>query len=330
MRHVIILEASLSEPRTPAQYLVPIISCVTCHHLSGATWPASRHRTTGQRWQTNGGQRWSTVEDHRSTTCQPVNSRHTSITRAEDLIDQRVKVIRCDNRTEFKNKEMNQFCEIKGSGPNWLFDIDALTKLMNYKPFVAGNQSNGNVGTKACDDAGKARMETSSDKDYILLPLWTADPPFSQSSKSSSDAGFKELRELAYVNAARHNLLLPLKVNAARRNLQLLVNVNDVEGRYGLLANATIFEELTRIGYEKLSQNLTFYKEFFSPQWEFLIHTIFQCLSANTTAWNEFSSTIASAIICLATNQKFNFSKYIFESMVKNLENVSGKFFMYP
>ncbi|GJX28662.1 hypothetical protein Tco_0236741 [Tanacetum coccineum] len=44
---------------------------------------------------------------------------------------------------------------------------------------------------------------------------------------------------------------------------------------------------------------------------------------------NEFSSTIASAIICLATNQKFNFSKYIFESMVKNLDNV-GKFLMYP
>ncbi|GKB53173.1 hypothetical protein Tco_0903926, partial [Tanacetum coccineum] len=38
---------------------------------------------------------------------------------------------------------------------------------------------------------------------------------------------------------------------------------------------------------------------------------------------------MASAIICLATNQKFNFSKYIFESMVKNLDNV-GKFLMYP
>ncbi|GJS74403.1 putative ribonuclease H-like domain-containing protein [Tanacetum coccineum] len=258
------------------------------------------------------------------------------ITRVENLIDQRVKVIRCDNRTEFKNKEMNQFCErkgikrefsvartpqqngvaerknrtlieaartmladsklpttfwaeavntacyvqnrvlvtkphnktpyelflgrkpalgfmrpfgcpvtilntidhlgkfdgkadegffvgysinskafrvfnsrtriveenlhvqfsentpnIAGSGPNWLFDIDALTKSMNYKPVVAGNQSNGNAGTKACDDAGKARMETVPGKDYILLPLWTADPPFSQSSKSSSDAGFK-------------------------------------------------------------------------------------------------------------------------------------------
>ncbi|GJV58923.1 putative ribonuclease H-like domain-containing protein, partial [Tanacetum coccineum] len=42
-----------------------------------------------------------------------------------------------------------------GSEPNWLFDIDALTKSMNYKPVVAGNQSNGSSGTKACDNAGK-------------------------------------------------------------------------------------------------------------------------------------------------------------------------------
>ncbi|GKD02897.1 putative ribonuclease H-like domain-containing protein [Tanacetum coccineum] len=80
---------------------------------------------------------------------------------------------------------------INRSGPNWLFDIDALTKSMNYKPVVAGNQSNGNAGTKACDDAGKSKMETVPGKDYILLPLWTADLPFSQSSKSSPDAGFK-------------------------------------------------------------------------------------------------------------------------------------------
>ncbi|GJX83731.1 putative ribonuclease H-like domain-containing protein, partial [Tanacetum coccineum] len=39
-----------------------------------------------------------------------------------------------------------------GNGPNWLFDIDALTKSVNYKPVVAGNQSNGNAGTKACNN----------------------------------------------------------------------------------------------------------------------------------------------------------------------------------
>ncbi|GJX24557.1 putative ribonuclease H-like domain-containing protein [Tanacetum coccineum] len=32
-----------------------------------------------------------------------------------------------------------------GSGPNWLFDIDALTKSINYKPVIAGNLSNGSA-----------------------------------------------------------------------------------------------------------------------------------------------------------------------------------------
>ncbi|GJV71653.1 hypothetical protein Tco_1491648 [Tanacetum coccineum] len=111
---------------------------------------------------------------------------------------------------------------------------------------------------------------------------------------------------------------------SVRRDLQL-EDANGVD----CLPNATIFEQLTLMGYEKLSQKLTFYKAFFSPQWKFLIHTILQCLSAKTTAWNEFSSTMASAIICLANNQKFNFSKYIFESMMKNLDS-AVKFLMYP
>ncbi|GKE69675.1 hypothetical protein Tco_1527747 [Tanacetum coccineum] len=78
-----------------------------------------------------------------------------------------------------------------------------------------------------------------------------------------------------------------------RRDLQL----EDAEG-VDFLSNATIFEQLALMG-------------------------------SKTTAWNEFSSTMASTIICLAINQKFNFSKYIFESMVKNLDNV-GKFLMCP
>nr|GEV23989.1 copia protein [Tanacetum cinerariifolium] len=54
-----------------------------------------------------------------------------------------------------------------------------------------GNQANGNACTKACDDAGKARMETVLDKDYILLPLWTANPLISQELNSSQDDGFQ-------------------------------------------------------------------------------------------------------------------------------------------
>ncbi|GKA81081.1 hypothetical protein Tco_0787773 [Tanacetum coccineum] len=79
--------------------------------------------------------------------------------------------------------------------------------------------------------------------------------------------------------------------SSVRRDLQLA----DEEG-VDCLPNSTIFEQLALMG-------------------------------PKTTAWNEFSSTMASAIICLATNQKFNFSKLIFDSMIRNLDSVSGKGF---
>ncbi|GJS04313.1 putative ribonuclease H-like domain-containing protein [Tanacetum coccineum] len=103
------------------------------------------------------------------------------------VFNSRTRIVEENLHVQFSENTPN----IAGSGPNWLFDIDALTKSMNYKPVIAGNQSNGNAGTKACDDAGKARMETVPGKDYILLPLWPADLPFSQNLKSSPDAGFK-------------------------------------------------------------------------------------------------------------------------------------------
>nr|GEZ83402.1 hypothetical protein [Tanacetum cinerariifolium] len=55
------------------------------------------------------------------------------------------------------------------------------------------------------------------------------------------------------------------------------------------------------MGYEKAPPKLTFYKAFFFAQWKFLIHTIVQYMSAKRTAWNEFSSSMASVVICLAT-----------------------------
>nr|GEW03985.1 hypothetical protein [Tanacetum cinerariifolium] len=69
------------------------------------------------------------------------------------------------------------------------------------------------------------------------------------------------------------------------------------------LPNEEIFEELARIGYEKPPPKLTFYKAFFSAQWNFFIHTLVQCLSAKRTAWNEFSCSMAYAVICLTIEE---------------------------
>nr|GEW86869.1 hypothetical protein [Tanacetum cinerariifolium] len=60
---------------------------------------------------------------------------------------------------------------ISRSGPTWLFDIDTLTKFMNYQPVTAGNQSNPSAGIQEHFDAEKAGEENV--QQYVLFPLWS-------------------------------------------------------------------------------------------------------------------------------------------------------------
>nr|GEW82112.1 hypothetical protein [Tanacetum cinerariifolium] len=138
-----------------------------------------------------------------------------------------------------------------------------------------------------------------------------------------------------FITVVSYKLMLFGLTKVAPVNLMLLEDVirrdlhlDDADG-VECLPNEEIFAELARMGYEKPPPKLTFYKAFFSKQWKFLIHTLVQCLSAKRTTLNEFSCSMASAIICLATGRKFNFSKYIFDSMVRNVDNPS-KILMYP
>nr|GEW26336.1 hypothetical protein [Tanacetum cinerariifolium] len=118
------------------------------------------------------------------------------------------------------------------------------------------------------------------------------------------------------------------KVIITEATIQEDLRLDDAESTH-CLPNKEIFTELSRMGYEKPSTKLTFYKAFFSPQWKFLVHTILQYMSVKRTSWNEFSSSMASTIICLSTGRKLNLSKYIFDSLVRNVYS-STKLYMYP
>nr|GEX70079.1 hypothetical protein [Tanacetum cinerariifolium] len=98
------------------------------------------------------------------------------------------------------------------------------------------------------------------------------------------------------------------KVVVTEAAIREVLRLDDAEG-VDCLPNKEIFTELARMGYEKPSTKLTFYKAFFSSQWKFLINTILQSMSAKRTSWNEFSSLMASAVICLSIVRKLNFSK---------------------
>nr|GEZ61508.1 hypothetical protein [Tanacetum cinerariifolium] len=61
---------------------------------------------------------------------------------------------------------------VAGSGPTWLFDIDSLTKTMNYQLVTVGNQSNPGASFQDNFDAEKAREEI--DQQYVLFPVWSS------------------------------------------------------------------------------------------------------------------------------------------------------------
>nr|GEY88553.1 retrovirus-related Pol polyprotein from transposon TNT 1-94 [Tanacetum cinerariifolium] len=110
---------------------------------------------------------------------------------------------------------------IARSRPNWLFDIDALKKSMNYKPFVAENQSNGNVGTKACDDA-----ESKSSQNDGFQPLSDDGKKVNEDQRQESECKDQEkednVNNTNNVNAASIN-----RVNAvgANTNNELLFDL---------------------------------------------------------------------------------------------------------
>ncbi|GJS81178.1 putative ribonuclease H-like domain-containing protein [Tanacetum coccineum] len=76
---------------------------------------------------------------------------------------------------------------IAGDRPEWLFDIDVLTKSINYVPVVARTNSNDFVDTKESIGAGHSSEETRSSQDYILMPIWKDGSPFDSSSKDTSN-----------------------------------------------------------------------------------------------------------------------------------------------
>nr|GEV57076.1 hypothetical protein [Tanacetum cinerariifolium] len=75
---------------------------------------------------------------------------------------------------------------VAGSGCTWLFDIDRLTRTINYQPVTTGNQSNPSVGFQDKFDAEKEGEKI--DKQFVLFPVWSSGSTNTQ--KTDGDAAF--------------------------------------------------------------------------------------------------------------------------------------------
>nr|GEZ91305.1 ribonuclease H-like domain-containing protein [Tanacetum cinerariifolium] len=276
------------------------------------------------------------------------------VSKAMGVFNKRTRIVEKTLNIRFLDNTHN----VKGNGPDWLFDIESLTISMNYVPVVAGFQTNVarikairlflaytsfkdfvvyQMGVKSAFFYGKIEEEV-----YVCQPPGSEDPDFLNKSYKVEKAlyglhqaprDFKFNKRVMESSSAKTNIDSPFDLEAYsdsdyarasldrksttgakvkkvndQKQIQALVDkqkviiteesirrdlkFNDAEGT-ACLPNDTIFVELAR-------------------------------MSAKTTSWNEFSSTMASAIICLANNQKFNFSTYILDNMVKHLEGGQG------
>ncbi|GJV40115.1 hypothetical protein Tco_1418555 [Tanacetum coccineum] len=134
----------------------------------------------------------------------------------------------------------------------------------------------------------------------------------------------KTINNVRYITATVAGKPVSISEASIRSDLQF----NDVAG-IDVLSNQAIFDTIQLMGYEGDLNTLTFNKGLFSPQWKFLFHTIIHCLSSKSTSWDQIPTNIATAVICLATNQVYNFSKLIFDGMMRHLD-AKKKFVMYP
>ncbi|GJY31121.1 retrovirus-related pol polyprotein from transposon TNT 1-94 [Tanacetum coccineum] len=93
---------------------------------------------------------------------------------------------------------------VVGSGPDWLFDIDALTRTMNYEPIIAGTRSNGFEGTKASDNADPKSSHDDGSKPSSDNGK-KVDKDLRKDSESNDQEKEDNVNNTNNVNAARTN-----------------------------------------------------------------------------------------------------------------------------
>ncbi|GJT94616.1 uncharacterized mitochondrial protein-like protein [Tanacetum coccineum] len=125
----------------------------------------------------------------------------------------------------------------------------------------------------------------------------------------------KTINNVKYINAKVAGK--PVTILEASIRSDLLFD--DADG-VDVLNNQAIFDAIQQIGYEGDLTVLTFNKALFSSQWKFFFHTINHCISSKSTSWDQIPTNIATAVICFATNQKYNFSKLFFDGMIRHLD----------
>nr|GEX35112.1 hypothetical protein [Tanacetum cinerariifolium] len=87
---------------------------------------------------------------------------------------------------------------VVGSGPTWLFDIDTLSKSINYQPVLTGNQPNSSAGIQEHFNADKSGEKNV--QKYVLFPLWSSGSKDPQNTDDDTTFEVKEPESEVHVS----------------------------------------------------------------------------------------------------------------------------------
>ncbi|GJR26718.1 putative ribonuclease H-like domain-containing protein [Tanacetum coccineum] len=105
------------------------------------------------------------------------------VSKAMRVFNKRTRIVEETLNIRFLENAPN----VTGNGPDWIFDVDSLSKSMNYVPVIAGNQTNGIAGKRDNIVPGQAKKKIEPEQEYILIPIYITDPLISQDPKVSEE-----------------------------------------------------------------------------------------------------------------------------------------------
>ncbi|KAJ0795665.1 hypothetical protein HanPI659440_Chr04g0153081 [Helianthus annuus] len=107
-----------------------------------------------------------------------------------------------------------------------------------------------------------------------------------------------------------------------------VLQFNDAESDPVDIPSGTIETILPHLSYEGKYPSLV--KKFLHPYWRLLAHMFILCMTENRGGTDQLNITQYVAFVSLITNQPYNYSKYVFEGMKRNVTRVrKDKFIMY-
>ncbi|KAJ0948958.1 hypothetical protein HanRHA438_Chr01g0033481 [Helianthus annuus] len=119
------------------------------------------------------------------------------------------------------------------------------------------------------------------------------------------------------------------KIIVTEQVIREALQFNDQETDPIELAAGAIEAILPRLSYEGRFPPLV--KKFVHPYWRLLLHMFLLCMTENRGGIDQLNTTQTAAVICVITNEPFNYSRYVLEAMKRNAIGLrKDKFLMYP